>query len=206
MVIPHGVKENIPRFDKNRAKKELNLSGNVYLVMGNMGKLKGTDIIVKLAKSIGKTILIAGHSNFRSNVRYIKGIQRYIDNNHLGDIVILDKTKMDASSRLWWLYFSAADLVILPYRTMATSGIFIDAMASRKPVVGSNMRYLRKVFNRYGCVKIVKRKRDYSSIIREAMKHLKEMELEAEKFAQDNSLYNISKKYKVLYESLLNIE
>lgn len=206
VVIPQGVREDAIRFKKGLAKKKLGVLGNVYLVMGNMGKLKGTDIIIGLARKIKKTILIAGHSNFKSNMRYIKNIEEYIKNNNLGGIVKLDKTEMDSMNKKWWLYFSAADLVVLPYRQMITSGIFSDAMASRKPVVGANKQYLREVFSKYDCLKIAENENDYPKIIREAMKpkNYKKMVKECERYARENSLGNIAKKYKILYNSILN--
>jgi glycosyltransferase involved in cell wall biosynthesis len=204
-VIPHGVRSNVPQFDKDAAKRKVGISGPVYLAIGNIGPTKGFDIILKQARKIGKTILIVGNEPPRGSISrtYLDKLREFWKKNHLEKLVRFDISDIDSTKKLWWVYFAAADIVLLPYRAMATSGIFINAMEAKKPVVGSDTRYLCEISGKYGCVKIAKRGKDYPSVIKDAMKHLKEMESEAERFVQENSLEKIGEKYKCLYESIL---
>jgi glycosyltransferase involved in cell wall biosynthesis len=205
VVLPQGVPDNIIRTDKRKAKKQLNLSGNVYLMIGHVGPLKGIDIILKLARKIGKTIVITGHPNKKISADYIKKLQNFIKKNNLEKIVRFDTREFDSKTKLWHTYFSAADLVLMPYRKMTTSSIFNDAMAYRKPVIASNKKFFREIFKKYKCLEIVKRNTDYPKIIHRCMNQriLSRMEKECEKYAKENSLSIIAQKYKLLYEKCL---
>lgn len=204
VVIKQGVKEKVPRLNKDRAKSELKLSGNVYLVMGVMSQQKGTDIIVKQAKKIGKTIVLAGHF-FKLYPEYVKEIQDYIKNNNLAEFVKFETRKMDSKDRLWWIYFSAADIVIMPYRRMTTSSIFVDAMSARKPVISSDKKFFREIQRNFKCVKIAKNNQDYPKLIMDTMKPevLAKMERECERYVKENGLSIVGEKYKALYESII---
>lgn len=204
-VIPQGVKRRKNIINKKLAKKKLNLSGNVYLLTGNMGPNKGFDIIVRQAKKIKGIILIAGNNkDYGIKKDYLEEMKRFAKKNKLENVRFDMKEGINAENNLWWLYFSAADLVILSYRMMTTSGIFIDSMSAGKPIVGCNSRYFREISKKYGCVKIAQNEENYPRAIKEAMKILEEMEREAKRFAKDNNIILIGKDYKNLYNSLLN--
>ena len=50
----------------------------------------------------------------------------------------------DLPYSLWWKYFAAADVVLLPYKGGIGSGIFADCIATDKPMVGSNIPYFKE--------------------------------------------------------------
>ena len=58
-IISQGVIDNLSLINKNKAKKELNISGNVYLIIGNLISDSGADLILRQADKIGKTIIFA---------------------------------------------------------------------------------------------------------------------------------------------------
>jgi len=204
VVIPQGVVNN-PRFDKEKSKKKLGISGPLYLAIGHVVPAKGFDVVVEQAKSIGKTIVVAGDAPGVVKAKYAESLKEYVKSNHLEDIVkFYINDDFNSRQEIWWTYFSAADLILLPYKKMTTSGIFINAMESRKPVIGSNSRYFLEISTKYGCVKTVERNEDYSKAVKEAMKNLKKMELEADRFAKNNSLDSIAQKTIDLYKSVLS--
>ncbi len=205
VFIPPGINFNTPKFDKSKSKEELNLKGFVYLIIGTLGQNKGVDLILTQAKKIGKTILIAGNLG-GSKQGYAEELQDYVKKNGLNKIVRLDLMNEipSKSPPLWWKYFSAADLILLPYRVTTTSGIFIDAMSSERPVVSSNLDYFREISKNYGCIKIAKKVEDYPKVIKEALKQHKFMEKEARRFKRLNDISLVGMKHKELYKEVIN--
>lgn len=204
-VIPHMV-ENVFITKKENAKKQLGLKGPVYLMIGNITYQKGFDIVVKQARKIGKTILIVGDKNSKIRGGYLEKMEKFVKANKLSDIIRFDiKEGTNSSNDIWGLYFSAADLILQPSRTMTTSGIFINAIQYRKPIVGSSSTYFKEIHSKYGCIKIAKTEEDYPRVIKEAMKpkNYKKMEIESDRFAKENSIKILSKKYKSFYESII---
>jgi glycosyltransferase involved in cell wall biosynthesis len=208
-VFPHAIIENIKTFSKKEAKKELHLKGNVYLLIGTMIPDHGHDIILKQANKIGKTILVVSNPN-SVNDRNISKIKDFVEKNkkivkenHFEKFVRFDLGEI--SYKRWWMYFSAADLVLLPYKGGIGSGIFADAMAMEKPVIASNVRYFKEFAEDYGCIKLAKEDSNFPDKIKEAMKpkNYKIMTKECERYFKENGLTPISKRYKQFYNSLI---
>ncbi len=142
--IPHGLfpKKTI---DKKVAQKRLNLdSEHLYvLCFGYLSHYKGSDIIVKALKKTLKVgnrrvrlILAGGESPTQGQKHHYKhfyhNLYKSIDNNpniiHTG---FVPDTRVKT-------YYSAADLVVFPYRTfMSASGPLSLAIAHKKPFLVS---------------------------------------------------------------------
>jgi len=208
IVFPHAIIEDVKITDKERAKRELNLKGRVYLLIGTMVPDHGHDIIIRQANKIGKTILVVtnpstvNYRNAKKIKEFLRLNQKIIEKNHFEKFVRFDLGYVPYET--WWKYFSAADLIILPYRGGVGSGIFADAMAVHKPVVASNIKYFQEFVKNYGCLKIAKTDEDFPNAIKESMKpkNYKKMIKECERFVRENGLTPISKKYKKFYLSL----
>jgi len=208
-VFPHAIVEGIKTANKKEARKELCLSGKVYLLIGTMVPDHGHDIITRQADKIGKTILIVtnpspvNHRNEQKIKDFLKLNNKIVRENKFEKFVRFDLGKI--SYEKWWKYFSAADLILLSYREGIGSGIFADAMAMKRPVVTSNTNYFREFAKGYGCVKIAKTDDDFPRAIKEAMqpKNYKKMLKECERYFNENGLTLISKKYKKFYESII---
>ena len=208
-IIPQGVREDLKLTNKNKAKKELNLSGNVYLMIGNLTSDVGADIILKQADKIGKTILFATNPK-GVNIRNRKKTREYVNfnkeiakKNNFEKFVRFDLKEIP--DILWWKYFSAADLVLQAYRGGIRSGVFSDAMASKTPVIASNIPFFREMAKKYGSLRIAENEKNYPKIIKESMKpkiHNK-MKKECERYLKENSLSVVAEKYKKLYFSLI---
>jgi len=209
-VLPQGIIEQKRLIPKNKAKKELNLSGNVYLIIGNFVPDHGADIILKQASKIGKTILIVINPkaiNDRNQKRlnaHIKQCVDYVKNNNLSKYIRFDIGPINDERIEWWIYFSAADLILQPYRGGIGSGIFTHAMAAKTPAIGSNIPFFREIAKKYGCIKITEKEQDYSKVIKEAMKskNYKKMVKECERYLKENSWNEVSRKLKKIYSSL----
>ena len=207
-VIPHGIIEDIKTISKQKARKELKLSGNVYLLIGTMTPDHGYDIIVRQADKIGKTILVVTNPskvNDRNESRiknFLASLKNIVKDNKFEKFVRLDLK--DIPYKLWWKYFSASDLIILPYRGGIGSGLFADAMAMKKPVVASNVPYFRGFAKNYGSLRIAETDKDLPQTIKDSMKseNYKRMVQECERFFRENNLTEVSKKYKRLYNYL----
>lgn len=212
LIMPQGIIEGIPKYNKNKIKKELNLSGPVYLLMGSMIFDHGHDIIINQAKEVGKTICVVanlGSVNDRNSERmrkYLKQNQDYVRKNNLSKFVRFDISDINDKSPLWWKYFVAADLVLLPYRGGIGSGIFAHAMAAERPVIASNIQFFNEIAMKSDCIKTVSKDSEYPRLIKEAMnpKNYKKMKNGCEKYLKKYGLSVLGKKYKKIYLSLKN--
>ncbi|MBM3228589.1 glycosyltransferase [Candidatus Pacearchaeota archaeon] len=210
-VLPQGIIEQNKLISKDKAKKELNLSGKIYLIIGNFIPDHGADIIIRHAKEIGKTILIVINPkaiNDRNQKRlnaYLNYCTAYVQKNKIQNKVRFDILDITDKKPEWWKYFSAADLVLQPYRGGIGSGIFAHAMTTKTPVVTSNILFFKEISDRYGCLKIVENEEDYAKAIKEAMKpaNYNKMKKECARYSKENSWNEISKKYKKIYTSIL---
>ena len=84
------------------------------------------------------------------------------------------------------------------------SGILSDAIAARKPIVGSNIKYFREFSKKYGFITIAEKNTDFPKKIKEVMKPIvyKKMVIECDKYIKNYRISNIGKKYSRLYTSL----
>ncbi len=203
VIIPQGLRDNLVHLNKNIEKKKLGIKGNLYLMIGNIAPLKGFDIILKQADKIGKTIILAADRNSTPEEGYILYLRDIVKKNKFQNIVRFDiKENLNANNPLWSSYFSAADIVLLPYKNMTTSAIFINAMEFCKPVVGCNSDYFKEILKKYGCINIADGEKEYPLIIKQSMKNLKSMGQEAKRFVKENNFKIMGDKYRNLYESL----
>lgn len=211
-IFPQGIIENVPKYNKEKIKKELKLSGPVYLLMGSMVPDHGHDIIVRQADKIGKTVLIVanpGSVNDRNSDRtrkYLEENKKIAEQNNFNKFVRFDVSDITDKKPEWWKYFSAADLVLLPYRGGIGSGIFAHSMAANRPVIASDIQFFNEISKNFGAVAVVKKEEDFPKVIEDAMKssNYKKMLKECERYLKENSWTAIAAKYKKIYSDLLN--
>jgi len=154
VVLPQGIIEGVKLTPKAKAKKELKISGNVYLIIANLHWDKGADIIIKQADKIGKTILVVSSPIPVSDRRqkrlsdYINSLKKHVEDNNLADYVRFDIAPLTDEMPKWWTYFSAADVVLQSYRGGIGSGIFpslinfINAFSSMFPPLRKSLIFL----------------------------------------------------------------
>jgi len=137
MVIPHGVDTNLKIVDQIIAKKKLKIGNKpTVLYFGYLTWYKGADLMIEIAKA-NKNInfIIAGGPSFtqKNKAHYQKYLRIF---NYLPKNL---KITGFVKERQIPLYFSASDLVILPYRSMiSSSGPLSLAFSFEKPMILSN--------------------------------------------------------------------
>jgi len=208
IIIPQGVIDNIKMPDKEKSRKELFLSGKVYLIIGNLTVDSGADRILAYADKIGKTILFvtnpkaANTSNSKKVNDFIELNKRIVEKNNFQEYVRFDLKELPVD--LWWKYLSACDLVLQAYRGGVRSGVFSEAMAAKRPVVASNISFFKEMAKKYGSLIVVENDKDFPIAIKKAMEpqNYKKMQKECERYIRENGYSQISKKYKEVYSSL----
>jgi len=200
IVLPQGIREDIVLMDKEKAKKDLGLKGKVSLVIGSLIPDHGTDVAIRQAGHIGGTVLIVANSkavNDRNNTR----IKDWLDHNKwLVNWMQVTNVRFDIKDLpydLWWKYFAAADVVLLPYKGGIGSGIFADCIATSKPMVGSNIPYFREFAKDWSFIKVAEREEDYPKMIEEIMK---KNNFQFEEYKKEYGLTNLANKYKEIYK------
>jgi glycosyltransferase involved in cell wall biosynthesis len=141
----HPVYDTFPeKIDKNTAKKKLGLKAeNIILYFGIIRDYKGFDILLKAIAELKNRNtdfhLLAGGECYGNDEKYNKlisdlGISNYITwhNRYIPDSEVTD-------------YFSAADVVALPYRTASQSGITQIAYSYDLPVIVTNVGGLPEI-------------------------------------------------------------
>lgn len=144
--VPHGVDPKLRTVSKAKARKELNLPADAYVVLffGYVNWFKGADLFAKfyanVTKLLGKpaVFIMAGgesatmrsHGYYRKfyadTVKTVKGAKAmtltgYVPQKKLG------------------LYFASSDIVVMPYRHLMTaSGVLSLILSYRKPFIVSN--------------------------------------------------------------------
>lgn len=207
--IPQAVKENIKTLSRKASRKELKLPGKNYLIIGTFVPEHGAADVVKQADRInGKVLIVTNDSPIHNRNRkrildYIDYVKHLVKNPKIGKNVRLDLKEIPFD--LWWKYFSASDLVLLPYKEELASGIFSDAIAMKVPMVGADIPYFREFARKYGIIEIAK-ERDFASTINRAMepKNYKKIKKNMRDYLKEFGVSNIGKKYKPIYEKILN--
>ncbi len=132
--------------DKNEARKTLGLEPDekVLLFFGLVRKYKGLDILLKSAAILRKhtdfKLLVVGEF-YDNKEEYLKIVK---DLGLENTVVFYDKFIPEDEVKI---YFSAADAVILPYRSATQSGIVQIATNFGKPVIATDTGGLRETIS-----------------------------------------------------------
>ncbi|OGG33867.1 hypothetical protein A3I80_01250 [Candidatus Gottesmanbacteria bacterium RIFCSPLOWO2_02_FULL_40_10] len=222
VYIPHGVDIDLPVIDKNKARRKLNLAVKDFIILnfGFINWYKGSDIIVKLFRQIkpgnipkqSKLIMAGGKSGIHGQDRYYKHYFRYI----LKMIKPQERIIITGflNEKLLPYYFSAADLVILPYRVfISSSGPLSLAYSFKKPFIVAEplSRYFhspdfKKAAESAGLKKehLVFRFKadDLSDKIKKSVNNLSKMKNLSSKLRSERSWLNVSFKYLEILNSI----
>ena len=146
IAIPHAVDTNLEKISKAEARKKLGIAASekVVLFFGFVNWFKGADIFAKnfakTQKLLGKKarfIIAGGESITLSSKEYYKefynGVVNTTQNSSSVDITgYVPQEKIVE-------YFSAADLIVFPYREfMCASGVLSLAFSYKKPFIVSD--------------------------------------------------------------------
>lgn len=137
-VVPHGVYDlfaagGVLSTGEARSSLGINPDDLVVLFFGHLDERKGLCEFLEVAASMegeGVTFVVAGRNDMSRAFKHV--LERtYADNVRL-DVGFVPFEKVKA-------YFSASDVVALPYREGSTSGVLKIAMAFGKPVIASDV-------------------------------------------------------------------
>jgi beta-1,4-mannosyltransferase len=136
-IIPHGhYRTSYPTaIDKSLAKKKLNLPENkqVLLFFGMIKPYKNIDLLMELfkqAKLLDYILVVAGNTD---SPELRETLQKHAKhpNIHLF-LQFIPDDKLH-------IYLSAADTVILPYKTILNSGALLLALSFNRPVIAPHI-------------------------------------------------------------------
>ncbi|MFA6005270.1 MAG: glycosyltransferase family 4 protein [Patescibacteria group bacterium] len=131
-IVPHG---NYVNFYTNTvsqivSRRLLHIPKDefVYLFFGRIEKYKGVDLLINLfnkANIKGTRLLIAGNASDPSIKKSLQSINEKSIDIHIG-FVPDDKVQV---------YMNAANVVVLPFRKITTSGSALLALSFGKPII-----------------------------------------------------------------------
>lgn len=147
-VIPHGVENFTTNITKTNARKRLGIKKEEFVVVsfGYLAWYKGTDWLVHTIselknskKTLGKNIklILAGgpNPNYENKDYYTKYLNSITKEAEKNGITITGFVPQGNIA----LYYNAADVIVLPYRTyMGSSGPLSMAFAFKKPFLLAN--------------------------------------------------------------------
>ncbi len=167
-VIPHGARELKPVPD---AKKKIGLDEDIKMVLlcGYIRPTKGMDTVIKIfpqiAKGVEKVMLVVA-SKIRQNHHreYRDKLFQMIENSPAFQKIYVMKGPIPQET--FDTIMSAADVIPLPYRKGAQSGIFAHCLAFGAPVVvSSDVRSLREAVTSVNCGLVAKSDEEFAKCI-----------------------------------------
>ncbi len=135
-VIAHGDYRNLPSgIDKEEARSLLGLKNDlpVILFFGMIKPSKGLDTLLKAMQTVKARLVIAGRTRNCSIDDYASLVEPLkVSEKVFMDINYISNEKRD-------LYFSAADVIVLPYKKIYQSGVLVMALSYQLPVLASDL-------------------------------------------------------------------
>ena len=146
VIVPHGnyIKDNQNYVDRSTARQRFGYQPNdvVYLFLGQIRPYKGIDELITAFVQIQKNfphahLLIAGQPVHPISKEAIANRAKIFPN-----VTVVEKRLSD--SELQW-FFNAADVVVLPYRKILTSGSVLNALSFSRPVIAPRVGMIKEI-------------------------------------------------------------
>lgn len=141
-IIPHGnylhlCPEVAMMAEKARSTLNIPADSRTVLFLGTIAPYKGLDLLIDAFAKLSDThpnvfLLVAGEP-----LEDFAPYRRLIERNGIGERVILRLERIPFEE--FPMYFSAADVVVFPYRRISQSGALQLAYAYGRPVVVTNV-------------------------------------------------------------------
>jgi len=210
--IPHGVNtRSAPSVPADRAKARFGYDAEDILIAepGYIAPRKGSHVLLALAERLPECefLLAGGPKPSQEDRAYVDRITASAPPN-------LQVTGRLENNR-FHAVFSAADLVVLPYREVDTkgiinrisqSGILNRCMAHGVPVLAADYPYFRGLEAEWGCVKVVAGDADaMAARVRTLLEDDRERESiasAARAYAEDHRFERVARDHIELYESV----
>ncbi len=148
-VIYHGAEPSIPPNPENkrnaRSMFSLPQDGRIALALGFKTSTKGWDIIKKIDIPSGWRIVINSSKSYYNTENYDEKWDEDNNNNSNNNKNnIIDLQRGLLSEEELSMLFYAADVVILPYKVTAGSGVMFDALAHGLPFIATNLGFFKE--------------------------------------------------------------
>jgi glycosyltransferase involved in cell wall biosynthesis len=145
-VIPHGVYDHYTKIEG--ARNRLSIKENfVILFFGLLRPYKGVKYLIKAFERLPNDILEDSRLLIVGETWEDKESIKLIDQSRYSDkITVVNRYVSDDEVSL---YFSASDVVVLPYTRASQSGVAHIAMAFGLPIVASYVGGLRESLSKY---------------------------------------------------------
>lgn len=144
-VIPHGHYRDVypAAIAQTEARQKLNLpeQGLIFLNFGMLRPYKGIEKILEVWRSqpelnTNHYLLIVGKA---LDVPYASTLRQQVQT--INNVALIDQFIPDEAIHL---YFSAADIIVLPFNQILTSGSLLLAVSYGKPIIAPNLPNLRE--------------------------------------------------------------
>jgi glycosyltransferase involved in cell wall biosynthesis len=151
-VLPHGVnltEASSLSIAKSKARLGYDDDDTVVMIPGFMRPPKGHDIFIEVASNLPEyEFLVAGGGRPKGDdIEYAEHIEAEAPDNVTVTGVLDGQAFPDT--------LNAADLALLPYRTVSQSGTFNWCVAHAIPVVTSDEPYFARIEREWGCLETV---------------------------------------------------
>jgi D-inositol-3-phosphate glycosyltransferase len=149
-VIPFGINNHVPNtgMDREGARKRLGIDPGwkVALFFGRIAPYKGLDQLLEALAELKKTgsdvrLMVAGNIK-KGHDRYWDEIERLIERHHLQESII--KRIEFIPDEDVELYCKAADVLILPYRSIFQTGVLFLSYNYGLPAIATDVGSLRE--------------------------------------------------------------
>jgi glycosyltransferase involved in cell wall biosynthesis len=132
-VLPHPVVSAFAG-DRERARRELGISGPLVLFLGLVRRYKGVELLLDAAPRIvaatGATIAVVGEVFPEA-----RSLERRRQSSPVRDSILWRDEYVTEEEMARWL--AACDVVVLPYRYVSGSGIAARAIAAGRPMAAA---------------------------------------------------------------------
>lgn len=202
-VVHHGTDIEYNKMDMEtcRCKFGVNQEKTTLLFYGLIREQKGLDVLIKALKGLDNIqLVIAGNMPHGENFNKYK---RLITENRIDTVELIQYLPNEWTDEL----FQACDVVCLPYKYFySQSGVFMQAIKYRRPVVVSDVSSFSEYINKYN-MGILCKPDDVSDLHDKIIileKLLKKggvaFEVGLEKAAQENSWMESANKYIKIFD------
>lgn len=197
-VLPHGVKQ-VDKMDTQKARDIVGVDdSDLILLPGYINERKNYELFIELAKQFpNKEFIITGGPRTDAAI----DIKKRIESNKPSNMSITGRLESD----VFHAWFDAADVILLPYRSIWQSGIFNLCASHECVVLSSNIDYFESIRKQYNCVETFQQDsvKQASKKLRRLLENPQEqekLELRISEYASDRSLTDIAQKHETMYD------
>jgi glycosyltransferase involved in cell wall biosynthesis len=147
-VIPHGLYDQYPQFDKPFAKKQLGIEEeNVILFFGLLRPYKGVKFLIKAFEQLPEKFLKTSHLLIVGEAwEDHESVKLASQSPVANKITMVNRYISDEEIPV---FFSAADVLVLPYTRASQSGVAHIGMTYGLPIIASDVGGLKEGLQHY---------------------------------------------------------